>query len=122
LLVLGLTQGLRFGLQGWTVQSRETRKLAELDAVDRLLRDLLSSAQLRPNAGFSGEPHQLRLIGLLPRAAPPAIRIETITLFVTRDGLLALSWTPPVTVKTAKPPLPTITPILDHVANLQLAY
>ena len=122
LLVVGLTQGLRFGLQGWGAQSREARKLAELDSVDRLLRNLLSSVQQRGSAAFSGEPHQLRFVGLLPRAAPAAIRVETITLLVTRGGLLALSWTPPVAAKSTKPILPTVTPILDHVAGIQIAY
>ncbi len=122
MLVVGLTQGLRFGIQGWGAQSRETRKLAELDSVDRLLRNLLSSVQQRGGSAFSGEPHQLRFIGLLPRAAPPAIRVETITLLVTKDGLLALSWVPPVTAKSAKPPQPTVTPVLDHVAGMQIAY
>lgn len=122
LLVVGLTQGLRFGIQGWGAQSRETRKLAELDSVDRLLRNVLSSIQVRPSAAFAGEPHQLRFVGLLPRAAPPAIRLETISLLVTRDGFLALSWTPPTIAKTAVPVPPTVTPILDHVAGIEIGY
>ena len=62
LLVVGLTQGLRFGLQGWKAQSRETQKLSELDSVDRLLRSLLASAQ-SSEAVFIGDTHQMRFTG-----------------------------------------------------------
>ena len=121
LLVVGLTQGLRFGLQGWEAQSRETQKLSELDSVDRLLRSLLASAQ-SSEAVFIGDTHQMRFTGSLPRAAPPAIRVETMTLLVTRDGFLALSWTEPALAKAGNPVGPTLTPILDHVADIELAY
>ena len=121
LLVVGLTQGLRFGLQGWQTQNREVQKLGELDSVDRLLRDLLSSVQ-SGEPGFFGDSHRMRFTGLLPRAAPPAIRVATMTLLVTKDGFLALNWAPPELAKPGKPIVTMLTPILDHVANIQLAY
>jgi general secretion pathway protein J len=123
LLMLGLTQGLRFGLQGWEAESRESRNLAELDSVDRLLRGLLTSIQVRTAAGFSGDIHSMRFVGSLPRAAPPGIRVATISLLVSRDGRLILSWTPPtLDTGTKHPPPPQITPILDNVAAIHCAY
>ena len=122
LLLVTLSQGLRFGIQAWSVQSRETRRLAELDSVDRLLRNLLASIPVAANGSLSGSASKLTFLGSLPRAAPPGLQPESITLLVTRDNHLVLSWNPPIPGKAAATPPPVLTEILDNVSDIAFGY
>ena len=123
LLLVTLSQGLRFGIQAWSVQSQETRRLAELDSVDRLLRNLLASIPVAANGSLTGSASKLTFLGSLPRAAPPGLQPESITLLVSRDNHLVLSWNPPVPGKaSANLPPPVLTEILDNVSDVEFGY
>ncbi|HZU90446.1 MAG TPA: prepilin-type N-terminal cleavage/methylation domain-containing protein, partial [Stellaceae bacterium] len=55
LLMVGLAQGVRAGLALWQAQTRRLAQIAEIDAGERLLRNLFSSMPPPFAARFAGE-------------------------------------------------------------------
>ncbi len=74
-LVVGLAQGLHFGVQLWNQQRRSLDGVSELDAADRALRGLIE--QMDPGgrietADIDGTAETLRFTSRLPEAAGAA--------------------------------------------------
>jgi len=70
LVMVAVTQGIRFGVQAWQVQARTLAERGGLDAVDRMLRGLIERADPGSNfvrgTIFDGTPHGLAFITELP--------------------------------------------------------
>jgi general secretion pathway protein J len=127
-LVVGLTHGVRTGLALWSAQSRRLGEAADLDAVERTLRNVLSGIPTAPSgdAGsgtvtFDGGPHRLAFVGDLPTGLGTT-RLANIDLEL-KDRRLILSWTPHRhEISSAPPPKPTETKLVGGVKRLDLAY
>lgn len=131
LLTLGLAQGMRTGLAMWHAQARQLDRVANLDAVERLLRTLLSSmppplavrfiGDPTATEGIAGDADRLTFTGELPTGLGTTRRAR-MTLAV-QGGRLVLIWTPdPHEVRAGPAPAPSTTALLDRVARLDLAY
>jgi general secretion pathway protein J len=126
LLVVGLTQGVRTGLALWSAQSRRIGTAADLDAVARTLRTILTGippATSTPDGtvSFDGHPDHLVFIGNLPTGLGTAQRAD-IDLGL-HGGWLILRWTPHrQETLTGPPPKPVETRLLDGIRRLDLAY
>jgi general secretion pathway protein J len=126
-LVLGLAQGVRTGLTLWAAQTRRVSETAELDAVARVLRTLLSEIPAPSSVGATGStaikggPDSLEFVGELPTGLGNTRRANiTIEL---RGGRLVMSWTPRRHELSSVPPAqPVVTELLGRVDRLELAY
>jgi len=125
-LMLGLTQGTRFGLLAWDRQARGVDRRGDLDAVDRALRRLIEQAE--PGAGtspapFAGESGALTFATELPLSAGalPTRRAE-VELTVGAGHRLLLRWTPLLHAIRPTPPPTQTTELLSGVDGLELSY
>ncbi len=59
LLILGINQGTRFGLQAWEIETRLVDDDADMDGVERVLRNIISEAD-------PGDPTGEVASGLIP--------------------------------------------------------
>ncbi|MBV9784138.1 MAG: prepilin-type N-terminal cleavage/methylation domain-containing protein [Acidisphaera sp.] len=124
-LVLGLTQGVQFGLKAWATQSRTTARRDDLDAVDRALRRLIT--HMDPG-GETESPHVTGTSGSfaftsdLPAAASALeTRRVDVALGVER-GRLVMRWTPHLHVVRFTPAVPTEAELLRGVDHLEISY
>jgi general secretion pathway protein J len=131
LLVMGLAQGVRAGLSLRQAQTQRLGDVAELDAVMRLLRTLLTGlpttgdgnrlVETVSGAGFGGEADRVSFVGDLPTGMGTTRRAEIV--LSVKDRQLVLSWTPHRHEKPLGPPPPMVeTKLLSGVARLDLAY
>lgn len=125
-LMVGLTQGVRFGLLAWDRQSRLIETYSELDAVDRLLRRLVEQMDpgtRRDPPQVAGSAAELAFrTDLGPAAGPLGARDAEVRLLV-RDGRLLLRWRPYLRAIRFTPPPPlTETTLVEGVAALEIAY
>jgi general secretion pathway protein J len=125
-LMVGLTQGVRFGLLAWDRQSRITDARMELDALDRLLRRVIE--QMDPGTrrdppvieGATGSIAFRTDLG--PAAGALGVRDAEARLAVA-GGQLVLSWRPHLrAIRFGPPPAPDTTVLLRGVAALEIAY
>ena len=132
LLVIGLTQGVRVGVNLWDAQVRRTGEVAELDATARVLRDLLTFIPISATAasaaapvaiGFRGEPNLINFIGDLPTGLGGRQRADiTIRL---KGSTVMIAWTQHFhqTPDAAVPPaLLSETELIRDVGNLEFSY
>src|ERR1700735_5087649 len=63
-LMVGLTEGSRFGFRAWKHQSDTIADHDQMDAIDRTLRQLLTQVQMRA----ATEPGEIAFTGTLPAA------------------------------------------------------
>ncbi len=124
-LMLGLSQGTRFGLQALTAQGRLLEERAELDAVDRTLRRLIERMDPGgPNQApeIQGGRSALAFTSELPAAAAGAARLADVALMLT-GGRLVLRWTPRLNaVRLGPPPAPQEAELLRGVERLEFSY
>ena len=125
-LMLGLTQGVRFGLLAWDRQSRVTTARMELDALDRVLRRLIE--QMDPGTrrdppvvvGTAGSVEFRTNLG--PAAGPLGVRDADVRLTV-EGGRLVMRWRPHLrATRFAAPPPHSEAELLRGVAGLEIAY
>ena len=130
LLVIGLTQGVRTGVNLWTAQARRSAETAELDATARVLRNVLTSIPVLAAAasgtapvpiGFKGEPNRIVLVGELPTGFGSTQRADiTIELNL---GRVVISWVPHRHENpSGAAPVPVETELIAKVEDLQFAY
>jgi general secretion pathway protein J len=130
-LVVGLTQGVRAGLQMWGAQRHRLRDTAELDAGARVLRNLLTGIpQVMPmgfaegadgRQGVRGTADHFTFVGDLPTGLG-TVRRADIRLELDRHRLVLL-WAPHRhELSAGPPPRPTETELVGAVERLQLAY
>lgn len=127
MILMGLAQGTHYGLLAWTTETRLSAGNADLNTVDMTLRHLIEGAdpggELDP-APFIGSSDRLGCVTALPNAAGPSPhrRIQAILMVDARHRLV-LRWRPYMHATPLKPlPAPTDTKLLDHVAQLRIAY
>jgi prepilin-type N-terminal cleavage/methylation domain-containing protein len=125
LLVVGLVQGTRFGLDAWSRQASVLGGAQDLDAVDRTVRSLLAppaAGVAASGPGLVGRPDRLQLDGLLPRAIALADRAARIQLAVDGDRHLMIGWTMHlVDARTGARPTGTIA-LVDNVERISFGY
>lgn len=126
-LMVGLTQGVRFGLLAWDAQARAVNANADLDAVDRTLRLLISQADpgvSTEQPSFKGDQTTLAMTTKLPETASTAIsRDADVRLLVDGEHRLILRWVPHPHAERLGPPLPpTETVMISNVDRLDIAY
>lgn len=125
-LVVGLTQGTRYGLRAWDRQARLVAERGDLDAVDRVLRRLVE--QMDPGSPVSapllrGTGRTLEFTTDLGPAAGPLGAREADVRLSAEDGRLVLRWRPHLhAVRLGPTPPPTVTEILRGVERLEIAY
>jgi prepilin-type N-terminal cleavage/methylation domain-containing protein len=131
LLVVGLNQGVRTGLDLWNMQSRQMNGTAELDSTFRLLRTLLTDVPRNPtsllNPGapplailLNGTADRLSFVGDLPTGLG-TIRRADITILLREQSLL-LSWKPHRHEFATTTPDTMESELLHGVDRLEFAY
>ena len=130
LLMVGLVQGVRGGLALWHAQTGRLGRIADLDASERLLRNLLSAippplatrfigAAAAP--AFEGSAARVSFVGEMPTGLGTTRR-PRMTHELQRKRLVQ-NWIPePHEVLAGPPPKPTETELLGGVDRLELAY
>jgi general secretion pathway protein J len=126
LLIVGLGEGVRFGLGARRAEDSLIAKGEGLDAVDRTLRGLI--AEMNPG-GFATPPtlagsseRMVFLTELPPGAAIDGIRQARVALGVDPDHRLVLAWRlAPHAVALAPPPQGRVV-LAGDVARLAIAY
>lgn len=125
-LVLGLAQGVRFGLHAWNAQGRVLARQNGLDAVDRTLRGLIARMQpggLVTAPTIAGTADRLAFVTELPVGAGDAgPRTAAVALTVDGSHRLLLRWTPdPQAIPLLVPPRHTVV-LLSDVERLAISY
>jgi|HubBroStandDraft_1064217.scaffolds.fasta_scaffold00150_34 general secretion pathway protein J len=126
LLMTGLARGVQLGIRAVDRQSVALDERAELDAVDRTLRDLVT--HIDPGAGrnpihIEGRSDHFRFQSRLPTAVALLTRHADMTLLVDDKQRLVLRWRPVLhETSFVDPPDPTDTVLLDKVAKVEFAY
>jgi prepilin-type N-terminal cleavage/methylation domain-containing protein len=127
LLMMGLVQGLRLGINSWQAQSRTLAVRGDIEATDRTLRTLIE--QMDPGgvsgrpAIFKGTSHSLVFTTTLPQAADMMVtRGAVVTLAVDERKQLQLLWLPNYRYRIGPVPPPGRVTLLNDVDHLELAY
>lgn len=125
LVVGGLAQGIRFGLEAWGRATSMADTADTLDAVDRTLRQLIAQAHpgtaTRPTA-FAAEQGRLALVTMLPDLPGMQARPVEATLLVDAAGRLVLRWRPYLNARRLRPVAFTEATLLRGVAGLELGF
>ena len=125
-LMLGLAQGLRFGLLAWDRQAQVIAARSDLDAVDRVLRRLiehLDPGTLREPPQILGTAQGLEAVTDLGAAAGGLGVREADIRLSAEGGRLVLAWRPHLhATRFAAPPPRDQAELLRGVAALELAY
>jgi general secretion pathway protein J len=87
LIVVALTNGVRFAGHAWQVQERRSERQGDLDAVQNVLRQLIISAH-----GFNGDGISLRFVATLPDALARGGLYDVELRAIA--GRLVLAWKP----------------------------
>ncbi len=125
-LVLGLAQGVRFGLGAWAGQARLIDRTGDLDVADRALRRVV--AQLVPTddvrvPGLRGTARGFEGVTELPAAAALPMRQAAVALGVDGARRLVLRWTPHLRARRlGPPPAPEESELLRGVERVEIAY
>lgn len=125
-LVVGLTQCLRLGIQFWDREARTVDGVSELDAAARTLRGLIE--QLDPGGKgdmprIAGTSRWLRFTTEMPAAAGalPTRRAE-VTVLVDAMHRLLLRWRPSPHTEPFKPVHSVDTVLLSDVDHIDMSY
>jgi general secretion pathway protein J len=127
LLLAGLAQGVQFGLQAWTRQSRLIATHGDADAVDRLLRRMIEEAdpgRATVAAAITGDASRLLLVTRLPAGAlhPGSQEVEA-SIGVDRAHRLLLRWYPYLNAPRLQPaPPPQQDVLMEGLDHLDIAY
>ena len=126
-LMVGLSQGTRFGLQALAMQSRDIEKYSDLDAVDRTTRQLI--ARMDPgsatrNATLRGTASAVAFTSALPMLAPDGTAsLADMLLTVDAAHRLVLRWTPHLhATRFGPPPKPQEAQLLSGVDRIEFGY
>ncbi len=119
LLMVGLTEGSRFGFQAFRHQADAIAAHDQFDAVDRTLRQLLAQVSLRE----SDSTDQLTFTGQLPLSVELATRRADMKLLVDQEHRLILRWTArPHEISLEAEQAPTDTVLVSGLDHLDIAY
>jgi general secretion pathway protein J len=126
-VMIGLTQGVQFGLHARAVQARTVDTRSALETTDRVLRNLIE--QMDPGstdqpATVAGSEHSLRFATILPNGET-GLNVRPIDAALLVDGAhrLVLRWTPRLhAVRFGPPPRATDSALLGSVDHVDFAY
>ncbi|MGI4942077.1 MAG: prepilin-type N-terminal cleavage/methylation domain-containing protein [Janthinobacterium lividum] len=126
MVVVGLAQGLRFGLLAWDRQAVAMNRDGNLDAASRTLRRLIAAMDPAPDARGSailGTSDRLAFTAELPVGDPAfPTRLADLKLGVNAAHRLVLCWVPHLHARAmATLPASEIT-LLESVASVTIAY
>ena len=125
-VVAGLSQGLRFGLRATERMERLSVERGDLDAVDRLLRRLVTQMDpgtARTPSAIAGDQASLAFPTDLGAAASALATTHADVLLQAQAGRLVLRWRPtPHVVPLVPPPPPQDTVLLDGIDRIELSY
>ena len=126
LVITGLGQGLRFGLDATVRQERQSIERGDLDAVDRLLRRLVTQIDPgteRDPALLAGTPAALAFTTDLGAAASALSTSRANVRLAVEASQLVLRWQPAIhAVRLTPPPQPEQAVLLDGIQRIDLAY
>ncbi len=124
LLLVGLSDGTRFGLLAWRHQAGIVAQRDQLDAVDRTLRQLLAHVEFEDSGPQdSGDSGGLAFIGELPASVGLSTRRAEMILLVDENHRLVLRWRPLRHERSfVAPPPPTDTTLISGIERLEVAY
>jgi len=128
LLLLVLTQGMQFGLRAWQTVGHEVMRPAELEAVDRTLRRLVTRVVAKDTVegrgAVVGAPTALDVVTRLPPdpdgpklASPVEARLE-----VDAAHRLVLSFLPRPHAQWLEPPRRREVVLLEHVQRVEFGF
>jgi general secretion pathway protein J len=118
-LMIGLTEGSRFGFRAWKHQADIIADHEQMDAIDRTLRQLLTQIEMRA----ATEPGAIAFVGTLPAAVATGTRRADMELLLDSDHQLVLQWVPHRHEKSLNgPEKPTTTVLLRGVGRMDVAY
>jgi len=124
-VVVGLGQGVRFGLMAWNKATSTAGARENFDAVDRTLRHLIEHTdpgnEIDPPQ-FTGTSDKLAFISRLPDMSGMATNRVEAGLGVDSNHRLVLRWRPYLHAKRLRPPQFTETELLAGVARMELAF
>lgn len=126
-LLLGLSEGVRFGLHAWTTETRLVERGADMDAMERVLRNLITAADpgdFNDQPPFHGAPHTLAFLSRLPMSAAGMLtRNADIGLGVDAKHRLVLRWTlHPHAERLTTPDKPHETVLLEGVESVAFSF
>ncbi|HEV2673545.1 MAG TPA: prepilin-type N-terminal cleavage/methylation domain-containing protein [Aliidongia sp.] len=125
ILMAGLGQGMRLGMAAWTRQAALVDETADLDAVDRTIRGLLTSATTGAVHGrndFEGETDSVSFDGVLPLAFASSGRRAKITLAVDDRHRLMLRWAGMLIDPNTTQPASGEAVVAENLDHIELAY
>lgn len=125
-LLAGLAQGVRFGLRAWDSQSRVLNSQSEADAVERVLRRMITLAdpgRATIAARINGSRSTLSIVTSLAGGRLPALGEVDAAIGVDSAHRLVLRWTPYLNaVRLLPSPAPDQAVLLNGVDHLDIAY
>jgi general secretion pathway protein J len=126
-LMVGLSQGVRFGLRAWDTETRLVATRSDLDGVERVLRAVLESAdpgEFNEPPNFKGDAHKLLFNGRMPTPLPGLpVRDAELGLGVDLRHRLVLRWVPrPHAQRLTKDLVPVDSLLLEGVDHIELKY
>ena len=127
-LLLGLGEGVRFGVHAWDTEARLLGRHADMDAVERVLRAMIAGADpggVDDELPFRGTPHTLLLATRLPMSTTEVagLREAEVSLGVDAQHRFVLRWTPhPHAQRLTPMPPPHQTVLLEDVESVTFGY
>ncbi len=126
-LIAGLTQGTRFGLQAWGMQTRIVTRQSDMDDVYRVLRAMVEAAdpgEINQLGTFQGAAHTLTLLTRLPLAAAPSGLLDAdVALGVDdRHRLVARAVAHPHAERVGPAPAALQSTLLEGVDHVDFSY
>lgn len=125
ILMAGLSQGVRFGMVAWTRQAALVDRTADLDAVDRTVRGMLTGATsgaLHGRNDFVGAADSVSFDGVLPLAVATGSRRAKITLKLDGEHRLTLHWESALIDPNRNAPASGDAVVVDHLDRIAFAY
>jgi general secretion pathway protein J len=126
-ILAGLAQAQHFGMSAWTLETRLADNAAELERVDRVIRELIEQAAPAVSNGdkpFEGQEHRMLFITELPdEPQDQPVRRAKVSLGVDDKHRLVIRWQPDANA-TALVPLPAPKEIVlaQGLERIDLAY
>ena len=114
LIVVAMTNGVRFAGKAWQTQERRSEQQGDLDAVQNVLRQLVTSA-----SAFNGDGLSLRFVATLPDALARG-GLYDVELRAVADRLV-LAWKPHFRGAVAEAAWSS-TDLVEGISGLDLAY
>lgn len=122
LIMIGVVQGIRYGIKSWDSEAHQLDTTAELDGTDRVFRELAHSISPVRNGNFDGQRRSVSFVGRLPLAVPASRRAALVTLSVSADHRLLLRWTPYRHATPLVVPKVAEVELLRNVRSIELSY